>query len=360
MINTFFTPGPSQNYKTLKKHVMNALNENVASISHRGKKFQDIFLETTNQLRELLDIPKEYHIFFLSSATEAMEKIIENCVEKHSYHFINGAFAKKFFDIAVELKKEPHKYEVDLGTSFYFNNIKIPKNVELICFTQNETSTGTMIEMKNIYQIKKQYPEKLIALDIVSSAPHVDVNYKKIDCTFFSVQKCFGLPAGLGVLIVSPRAIKKSDYLQKNGINIGSYHNFNNLLKYANKNQTVETPNVLLIYLLGKITADIKKIGIKKIREQTEEKAELLYSFFEQNSAFELFVKNKKDRSKTIIVVKTKTNSKSVIKKMEKQNLLIGKGYGQLENKYIRIANFPTHSLNDVKKLLKELNKKDN
>ena len=70
-----------------------------------------------------------------------------------------------------------------------------------------------MIPAENIHKVAKQYPDKLIAVDAVSSAPYGDLDYRLLDIVFFSVQKLFGLPAGLGILIVSPRAIEKSEQL---------------------------------------------------------------------------------------------------------------------------------------------------
>ena len=37
-----------------------------------------------------------------------MERIIENCAIKHTFHFINGAFSRKFYEMTKELKKDPH------------------------------------------------------------------------------------------------------------------------------------------------------------------------------------------------------------------------------------------------------------
>ena len=149
MKKIFFTPGPSQLFPSVGEYIKQALSEDIASISHRSQKFEEIYYNTTISLKKLLDIPtKAYQVFFLSSATEAMERIIENCVEKYSFHFVNGAFSEKFFEIANDLKKEPMKNEVEDGQGFNFKTIKIPKKTELICFTRNETSTGVSLDPK--------------------------------------------------------------------------------------------------------------------------------------------------------------------------------------------------------------------
>lgn len=352
MKTVFFTPGPSQLYPTVKKHIANALRQDIPSLSHRSSKYQEIIASTTDGLRKLLQVPKTHSIFFLSSGTEAMERIIENCVEKHSFHFVNGAFSKRFYQTSVELKKNAIKIEVPMGQGFNFEKITIPKSAEILCFTHNETSTGVTLRMDEIYKIKKLHRDKLVALDIVSSVPYVGVDFRNIDITFFSVQKGFGLPAGLGVLIVSPNALDKSEYLAKKGINIGSYHNFISLESFADKNQTPETPNVLGQYLLGKVVEDMLGKGIITIRKETEQKAEMLYDFFEKHSRYKPFVTEKEIRSKTVITIVIPDGSKPVVEVLKKKGFVIDRGYGELKETQIRIANFPAHKKADIQRLL--------
>ena len=343
-----FSVGPSELYPGVEGYIKNALSEEVSSISHRGEEFSNLFKSVTKNLKKLLGIPKDYEIFFLSSGTEAMERVIQNLVEKTSLHFINGAFSKRFYQTAKELGKEPLKIEEIPGRNFDFKKIDIPKEVEVICFTQNETSTGTVLTMEDVYQLKKRHPQKLIAVDVVSSAPFVSINYKFTDCVFFSVQKGFGLPAGLGVLVVSPAGLKKAKTLDEKGISLGSYHSFLVLKKFADKHQTPETPNIFLLYLLDKVVSDMLKKGIEKIRKETKVKAKLLYNFFGECS----FVKNPKDRSKTIVVMESE-KAKELQERLNKKGFVVSGGYGEFKDKHLRIGNFPAHSTSDVKKLIK-------
>ena len=56
-IQTFFTPGPSQLYFSVQDHVRAAFRNNIMSISHRSKEFENLYQHTEEQLRELLEIP---------------------------------------------------------------------------------------------------------------------------------------------------------------------------------------------------------------------------------------------------------------------------------------------------------------
>jgi len=355
MKKTFFTPGPTELYPDVKNFIQEALRDNVCSINHRSKEFMDIYKFTIDSLKQLLNIPDNYSIFFLSSATECMDRIIQNCVEEKSFHFVNGAFAERFYKTAIELNKNAEEIKVEYGQSFNFYNIEIKNSPELICITQNETSTGVAVNPENIYNLKKNNPESLLAIDIVTSAPYVNIDYTKIDCAFFSVQKGFGLPAGLGVLIVNEKCIEKAQSLKNKNHNIGSYHNFISLQENAVKYQTTETPNVLGIYLLGKVCETLNRYGIDKIRIETDEKANLLYNFFDNNKLYKPFIENIADRSKTIINIETGNKQNEIKKSLSDIGIIVGSGYGKLKDSQIRIANFPMHRVEDVYRIIEVL-----
>ena len=350
----YFTVGPTQMYPSVKSAIESAVKEEVFSMSHRSAKFQDLFRQTTENLRKLLDIPSENSIFFLSSGTEGMERVIQNTVNKTSTHFVNGAFSKKFYETALELGKKPIAIQATQGAGFDFDKWKISKNSELICLTHNETSTGVMLDMQQVYAFTAKHKSQLIALDTVSSMPYPAIDYKKIDMVFFSVQKGFGMPAGLGVIIVSPRVLSKASQLAKK-VSIGSYHSFISLKKYADKYQTPETPNVLDVYIFNKVIQDMQKKDINKIRNEIEKKSAIFEKFFESSPEYEYLVKDKKLRSKTIHVVKVSGGSAQLIKLLKNKGFAVSAGYGELKEDYIRIANFPAHSQKDIRSLIKNL-----
>ncbi len=342
-MNVNFTPGPSQLFYTVADHARVAFKENIPSISHRSKKFESIFQKATDGLKELLGVPNDYAIFFTSSATEIWEKSIQNLVENSSVHFVNGAFSNRYFEIATQLGKKALKIEAALGQDF--SSIAIENYpTELIALTQNETSTGVSITNAFIQEIRTKNPEALIAVDAVSSLPYPAIDYEKVDTVFFSVQKGFGLPAGLGVWMVNPKCIAKAENLLCKGISIGSYHNIPTLLLNAKKNQTTETPNVLGIYLLSCVVEDFLRIGIKKIRQETDYKAAILYQALSTHALLKPFVTNPTAQSKTVIVADCGEHTARLSSFLAEHGLQAGDGYGALKKTQLRFANFPAHS----------------
>lgn len=350
MKKTFFTVGPSQLFPTVAKHLQNAVNDDVMSISHRGDEFKKIYSQTHKALRDLLNIPSTHHIFFLSSAQEAMERILMNTVQNYSYHFVNGAFSQKFYTEALAQNKIPQRYAIN-GNEFFDFNRSVPDETETICITQNETSCGASISMTDIYSLKDRYPEKLIAIDIVSSVPYCRIDFSKIDIAFFSVQKAMGLPAGLGVLIVSNACIEKAEQIKKQKGMIGGFRSFPSLLANEQQQQTPETPNALGIYLLGKVARDMVEEGIETIRQNTDKKAKLIYDFFDNHPTYHPFIKGL-NRSVTTIVIDVNGQTKIITDRLTQKGFIVGKGYGDKKESQIRIANFPTHTLQQVEELL--------
>ncbi len=349
----FFTPGPTHLSPEVKPLLERALLENIGSISHRSKEFEKIFSRMTDGLRTLLGIPATHQIFVLGSATEAWERIIENCSREHTLHVVNGAFSERFYSIALELKRKAVKFEVPAGQGADLETLAVPDDAEVICLTHNETATGVSIPESSVSALKGRYPGKLLAIDVVSSAPIVDLKWEDIDCGFFSVQKCFGLPAGLGVLIVSEAALAKSDELLKEGRSVGSYHSFQSLLSFARKNQTPETPNVLAIYLLAGMVESFNDRGIGKVRAQIRARAEKLYSFFSQREGYSLFVQDPRHRSVTVATVEVAGGAKPLLDRLANAGFEVGSGYGKFKDSQIRIANFPMHSDEDIESLLR-------
>ncbi len=349
----FFTPGPTQLYPSVSQHITNALNQQICSISHRSPDFQEILKQTVSNIKELMGIPTGFKIFFHASATEIWERLLQNCVSNQSFHFVNGSFSDRYYKAAKQLKLQAMAKEADWGEGFQFQKRQIPSDVEMINFTHNETSTGVMLPVEEIHAFRESHPQALITVDMVSSAPYINLDWCKIDAGYFSVQKCFGLPAGLGVLALNQRCLQKEALLRQQGLSTGTYHSFQAQYEKAIKNQTVETPNMLAIYLLGKVCEDMLSLGIARIRKETEVRANRLYTYFEQHPEYTPFVADPRFRSKTVVLVDTAKGSQKLISYLAERGLIVGDGYGKMKGKQIRIANFPAISMMDIERLIK-------
>lgn len=345
----YFTPGPTQLYFTVADHLRSALFEDVMSISHRSKAFEKIMAETRENLSALLQLPASYDIYFTSSANEVWERIVQNLVRSHSHHFVNGDFAKKFYQFALDYQKSSTATITNDGEDF--TDMSVPAESELIAVTLNETSIGYAMDQEKISRLRQQHPDKLIALDGVSALPSVPFDFSLVDTAYFSVQKSFGLPAGLGVWIVNEKCYAKADQLRADGLITGSYHRLDALQKSGVKNQTPETPNVLGMYLLGKVAGDLLFRSAKTIHNETTYKSSILYQAIEKSQSLESFIPSPKNRSKTVIVARCLSGNKNLLEQASNRSWVIGSGYGSYKAEHVRIANFPMHSKEVVEQL---------
>ena len=343
MRRVYFTPGPSGIYFTVEHHLKHAVKQGITSISHRSKAFEEIFKEAEVSLKALLELPDNYQMVFTSSATGIWEKMTDGLISNKSLHIVNGAFSKKFYSVVKNLNKEADIIESAWGELPGFTPVSEEK-YDLVGITHNETSTGVRTPLDMLYLLKEQYPEAILAVDAVSSLPVVDLDYDKVDTVYASVQKAFGLPAGLGVWLINNNTEAVARKLHDRGNLRQSPHNIISLLDQARKYQTPSTPNILGIYLFSQVVKDMIDRGIQQIRNDIIYKSAIMYNMLDQHNVLTPFVKEKSLRSDTIIVVDSGERTNELLTYLSNYKLEVGNGYGKMMGKQIRIANFPTHS----------------
>jgi phosphoserine aminotransferase len=349
----YFTAGPSQIYPTVPQHLQRAVEDGILSISHRSSKFTDIYAKMEQGLRAVLAVPDDYHVFLFSGATEIWERIALNCVAQESYHLVNGSFSASFAEAVKRTGKKVGIHQVADGDGFDVDALEIPESAELIAAIANESSTGVMMPTEDLVALRKRHPEKLLIVDAVSAVPTWRMDISLLDGLYFSVQKGFGLPAGLGVLVLSPRLLARGIELEKAGQYVGTYHRWSRLHEFSLKSQTPATPNVLDIYLLAQVCADMQP-RLADILTTHQEKYRLLCDFIAAHPHLDFAVADPRFRSNTVIVAKHNyPDGKAKIKEIAAAGYEIGSGYGKNADTQFRISNFPATSLDDLNGLIR-------
>ncbi len=338
-----FYPGPSRVYSKVTEYLYEAYMEGVLSWNHRSKEFSNMLETTLELMREKLHIPEDYEIVFCSSATECWEIIAQSLTIKKSHHLYNGAFGEKWMKYTQKL------LPATTGTAFGINDvlttdIVIDQDAEIIAITQNETSNGTQVSCELIETFKNAHEDKLIAVDATSSMAGIKLNFEVADVWFASVQKCFGLPAGMAVMLLSPKAVKVAEEIDESA----HYNSLNFILENFRKYQTPYTPNVMDIYLLMRTMKNSK--GIDHIASKLTGRLKEYEQFFESFEAFDFLVSNKQVRSTTVLTL-TYNNVEKLKEEAMESGILLGNGYGDWKDNTFRIANFPAIKKRAVKKL---------
>ncbi|MBN8578622.1 MAG: alanine--glyoxylate aminotransferase family protein [Cytophagales bacterium] len=338
-----FYPGPSRVYDAIKQYVADAHREGVLSMNHRSPACTHLVQQTVRELKRKLKLPADYTVLFTSSATECWEIIAQSLIETRSTHLGNGAFAQKWFTYTQALHPQAEYVAFDLEEPL---PVHTHVKTDVICITQNETSNGTQVDVALIKKIKQQHDGPLIAVDATSSLGGIRLDFTSADLWFASVQKCFGLPAGLGLLICSPRALQRAHQLNKRA----HYNSLVNQMRMMELFQTTHTPNVLGIYLLYRSLKDSPGITTtdKRIRMQAKD----WYAFLQQHKILTALVKNNRLQSQTVITVTVSpTQITNVKKQATKAGFILGEGYGPWKETTFRIANFPALKPGELKKL---------
>jgi Serine-pyruvate aminotransferase/archaeal aspartate aminotransferase len=342
-----FYPGPSRVHDKVPAYVKDAYKEGIMSINHRSDDFIRISKRTVTLLKQKLGIPSGYMIFFTSSATECWEIIAQSLITGKSLHHFNGAFGQKWFEYTRRLHPEgATPFPFDVNEALNLEGVRPDTPEDVICLTQNETSNGTQVGNGIIKKLRKALPENVIAVDATSSMAGIKLDFKSADVWYASVQKCFGLPAGLGVMVCSPMALARAKAIGEKD----HYNSLTFLINMMEKWQTSYTPNVLAIYLLMRSLEDSDPIAT--VEEKTIRRYAEWTSFLKSRKSIAHFVENESVRSFTVVPVKGDEKTLTTIKKKaRKEGLLLGEGYGEFKPLTFRIANFPAIKEKEIRLL---------
>ncbi|AKQ46257.1 phosphoserine aminotransferase [Rufibacter radiotolerans] len=331
-----FYPGPSKVYPEVRDYLTMAYDEGILSIPHRGERFVLMMRELVGLLRLKLNIPQDYYIFFTSSATECWEIIAQNLTPNKSLHLYNGSFGEKWCEYAKRLKPDCYGQAFGLDEVVDAPNLPVEEDTDVICVTQTETSNGTQVSMNTLLKLQNQFKDPLLAVDATSSMAGLNLKFIRADIWFASVQKCFGLPAGLAVMVCSPRTIQRAKALNDRRHYNSLVFMYEKMLNY----QTAYTPNVLNLYLLKKMLE--ARVLIKNVDQHLVQRALDLYAFLEEEPQMQLLVENPEVRSHTVLAVKGPDKWVQEVKRQANgQGITLGNGYGQWAKGTFRIANFP-------------------
>jgi phosphoserine aminotransferase len=331
-----FAPGPSKVYDAVPQYLQDAFAQGILSANHRSAVFMNLYRQTEQLFREKLQVPADFTLLFTSSATESWEIISQSLVEQSSYHLYSGSFGKKWLEYAQYILPATQGQKLGANESIPVDQLQIGPEVDLIAVTQNETANASQVPMSVLKALAARYPEKMIAVDTTSSMGGIALDFSLADVWYASVQKCFGLPAGLGILLLSGKAKEK---VARKGER-GRYNSLSFMLENAASYQTHYTPNVLGIYLLFRVLQDLDPIA--QVDARLRKRMEILEQTISQSAAFQLLVDNPATRSTTVAAISGEEQAIVAIKKAaETEGMQLGGGYGPLKASSFRIANFP-------------------
>lgn len=325
-----FYPGPSRMYAAVKGFAAEAFESGILEKNHRSDDFMLLLQECIALFRDRLNIPPDYKVFFTSSATECWEICAQSFL-KDTLFYYNGAFGEKWkiYSERITGRAEGHAFDIQAELP-----VVAPEGRD-VCLVVNETSNGTALSPGVLR--KAGTGAGLVLVDAVSSLGGVDHDISLGDIWISSSQKCLGLPSGMGIMIVSPRALQRAA-----GINDHRYYNSALFIESNfDRFQTPYTPNILAVYLLKRILEGLENVRV--ISERVSRRAGEIYRFLDGFEAGEALIRNTEVRSSTVIAVSCQ-EAGAVGRYLLEHGVYIGKGYGLWKDSTFRIANFPAIS----------------
>ena len=273
--------------------------------SHRNTESVLRIQTVIKNIKSLLNIPNEYEVGIVGgSDTGAFEMALWSLL---GYKPINilawESFGRDWIkDVINQLQiKDTKVIEADYGylpdlSSVNFNNDVI--------FTWNGTTSG--VKVPNGKWIRNDR-SGLTFCDATSAVFAMDLPWNKLDVTSFSWQKVLGGEAQHGVLILSPRAIKRLEkYIPK--WPIPKLFRLASEGKVQNKifsGSTINTPSMLCIEDALDSLNWIKKIGGLKIMiERSQNNLKVVENWVKNNNWIDFLANLPEIRSSTSICLK--------------------------------------------------------
>ena len=224
--------------------------------------------------------------------------------------------------------------------------------VVAVCY--NETSTGVRADVEAIGNLLKNYPETLLVIDAVSNmgGDLLKPDEWGTDMVFASSQKCFALPPGLAIAIISQAAYDRA----KEVPNKGTYTNIEKILEYyEKKKQTPTTPNISLLYAFDYKLKQMLEEGADAIYNRHKAMADYTHEWALKHG-FGLFAEEGY-RSVTVSTVENKLGKDvgELNKGLALKGFVIADGYGKLKGQTFRIGHMGDHTLDELKELLKAI-----
>jgi len=261
-----FTPGPVK------------MSDDILAIGgmqtpyFRNAEFSAVLLECERNLIEIANAPQGSRVIFLtSSGTGAMESAVANLLGPDDAALVinGGSFAQRFVDICSVHNIKFTNYRIHNDNLSDTSMLPVPRGTTALLANGHETSIGVLYDLEAIGKFCRQN-NLLNIVDAISMfiTDEVDMNRQNIDALIISSHKGLAVQPGLGMVILSPRAIERlNDSPHK------LYFDFNLYLKDGARGQTPFTPAVTVVLQLQKRLQNIMNEGLSAHREKARDAA---------------------------------------------------------------------------------------
>ncbi|MGF1552701.1 MAG: aminotransferase class V-fold PLP-dependent enzyme [Paracoccaceae bacterium] len=340
-IKHLYIPGPTN----VPERVRRAMN--VPMEDMRAPDFPELTLPLFEGLKRCFRNEGGRVFMYPGSGTGAWEAAIGNTLSPGDKVLMSrfGQFSHLWVDMCERFGLDVHVVECEWGTGVpaeeYGRILEADKNREIkaVFATQNETATGVGSDIPAVRAAMDacDHPA-LLMVDGVSSIASVDFRQDEwgVDCAVAGSQKGFMLPAGLGLLGVSEKALeaRHSARLPR------TYFSFDDMIKMNDNGFFPYTPPTQLFHGLREAIAMLEEEGLDNVFARHHRLAEGVRRAVDA-WGLKLVATGPKWHSDTVsaIYVPEDVDARDVIATgYKKYNISFGSGLAKLAGRVFRIG----------------------
>ena len=348
----FFLPGPTEVHPDVLRAQAQAI------IGHRGPAINELMAELQAGLKDVFSTSRPV-LMSTSSATGLMEAAVRNGARKRVLSLVNGAFSKRFGDIAAACGFEVETLAVEWGRTIPCDAVRerlAQGGFDAVTVVHSETSTGALNSIPEISAIVRELDDVVLLVDSVTGVGGVEVQTDEwqLDFVLTGSQKALALPPGLAFGVASERLMARSAEAARKGV----YFDLELFAKQIDNLQTPNTPAVSLFYSLAvqlrRIAAEGMVSRWARHRTMAERCHQWVDTMRNEHGVDLSILAAEGERSPTVtcVVLPGGVEGPSVVSGMRERGFVIGGGYGKLKGTTFRIGHMGDHTLAELEGVL--------
>lgn len=340
--NFLAVPGPTNIPDPVLRAMMVSMED------HRSSRFPELANGLLSDLKSIYKTTTGQPFIFPSSGTGAWEAALTNTLSPGDKVLVArfGQFSHLWADMAQRLGFEVEIIDVDWGEGVPVERIEEVLRADKqhaikgILACHNETATGVTSDIGALRQaMESAHHPALLFVDGVSSIGCIDFRMDdwRVDLAVTGSQKGLMLPAGLGILCVSQKALKAMEHATSRRC----YFDLGDMIKANATGYFPYTPALSLLYGLRAALDLLFEEGLDNVFARHHYLAQGVRAAVTEGWGLTLCAKAPKWHSDTVsaIVVPEGFNAAQVIDvAFRRYNLALGAGLSKVAGKVFRIG----------------------
>jgi len=339
--NFLFVPGPTN----VPDRVLRAMHR--AMEDHRSSDFPSLAAPIFEDLKKVFKTTSGQPFLFPASGTGAWEASLSNTLSPGDRVLAArfGMFSHLWIDMAQRLGLDVEVLDAEWGEGAPIERYQealaadSSHRIKAVLFTHNETATGVTSDVAGIRRaLNETRHPALLMVDGVSSIASIDFRMDEwgVDLAVTGSQKGFMLPAGLGIVCVSQKALGLYEQARLPRV----FFDFGDMKKANATGYFPYTPSIPMLYGLRESIAMLLEEGLENVYARHHRLAEGT-RLAVKAWGLDLCARDPKWNSDTVtaIMVPSGINGAEVIDvAYRRYNLALGAGLARMAGRLFRIG----------------------